>query len=147
LKIQGNKPLAIFIIVITIIWLILVPVRLIGKDCLQYYSLEKAGVETKARVLLLEPQNHQTTHYSYEVQSVEYGGEGRADFGNPGFNSIKPGMELRVFYFPQSPEISCLGLPHELLVNDLIPFSLFLVFVCIMLVVQYRRWMRLPTKT
>lgn len=127
----------IFSFVACIIFLLAVPIRLIGKDCLQFYNLEKTGIETKAKVLSLEPQNHQFIDYSYVVQSVEYRGIGRADFGNPGFNSLTPGMELRAFYLPKTPAISCLGVPHELLMNDLIPgvlimliFPIFIWFAC-----------------
>jgi len=146
MRIRGNRRLVIFTMILLAVWLIAIPIREIGKECFKYYSLEKAGIETKARVLSLEPKNHQTVLYSYKVQSIEYRGAGRADFGNPGFNFITPSMELRAFYLPASPAISCLGLPHELFMNDLIPFSLFLVFIIILGGIQCRRWMKPPPR-
>ncbi len=139
MEVMRNRRITTFIVILVIAWVIVIPIRLIGIHCLQYYHLEKRGIETKALVLLLEPQNHQTVNYSYRVQAIEYRGAGRAGFGNPGFNSITPGMELRAFYLPTSPAISCLGLPHELLIDDIVPFSLFLIFVGIGLCIQYQK--------
>lgn len=139
MKKQLSRRTIIFIIIAVIIWLVTVPIRLIGSNCLEYYHLQHHGVATKAHVTLLEPNNHQSVHYTYTVKTVEYSGTGRAGFGNPEFNSLSPGMELEAYYLPSSPKISCLGTPHALLSNDAVPFLAFLMLVSFVLAYQFRK--------
>lgn len=101
---------------------------LIAKDCFFFYNLEKNGVETNATVISLEPQNHQSINYSYQVQSALYFGVGHEGFGTPEFNFIRPGMELRAFYLRSNPAKSCLGIPHEH-INNLLPIFFVLIVV------------------
>ena len=134
-----SKRAALFWIAIAVVWLIAIPIRMIGKQCLGYLTLQRTGVQTTAHVVSLEPRNHQTVNYTFFVGTTEYRASGRAGFGNPDFDRLSPGMEVQAFYLPKSPQVSCLGLPHDLLINNVIPFSAGLLVVSVFLYIQYRR--------
>jgi hypothetical protein len=134
--------LLILAVIAMAIWLALVPVRIVGTQCVQEYRLEMQGVRTRAVVTALEPTNHQSVHYSYRADSTSFDASGRAGFGNPEFNQLRLGQEVTAVYLPAAPGISCLGSPRQLLTNDLIPFSLFLFIVIAAITYQCTRYRR-----
>ena len=78
----------------------------------------------KGWVTAKEPQVHQNVHYSYAVEGRTYNDVGHGDFGNPGFGQLRVGDPAMVYYLSGRPEVSCLGRPKDLLVNEMIPIGL-----------------------
>ena len=112
---------------IAALWIILVPVYFVGSMCLHGYKLTKYGIETKAYVKYLEPQNHRAVHYTFKVGAREYQGVGRAGFGNATFDQLSPGQEVVAFYLPSNPDMSCIGVPRQILWNNVVPLLLLAV--------------------
>ena len=109
------------------VWLLMAVALVVGLgsvNCLRYYQLTKEGLVTKGWVTAKEPQVHQNVHYSYAVEGRTYNDVGHGDFGNPNFGQLRIGDPVTVSYLPRRPEVSCLGRPNDLLVNELIPIGL-----------------------
>jgi hypothetical protein len=107
-----------------VIWMFVVWLLLViaigwhpGKLVLHYRRLSKNGVLIKGIARGQRP--HQELEYSYEVNGRTYQGVGRTD--TPPLYEIAVGGEIPVHYLPDEPEISCLGDPAELYLNDLFP--------------------------
>jgi hypothetical protein len=109
----------------------------ICSNCLRFYLLDKHGVLVKAQVLSIEPNNHEQVYYSYKADSKYFNNIGSAGFGNPDFKMIMPGMELKAFYLPNEPEISCLGNPKFLFKNELTACLLVLIVFPIFLIMMF----------
>jgi len=86
---------------------------------LTQYRRFKHGVLTQGVVTGLEPGNHQAVRYSYKVVDVTYPRTGRAGFGNPEFCCLAAGQNVIVYYLPESPSESCIGIPDELIKNEI----------------------------
>lgn len=79
----------------------------------KYRGLASKGVAVQGRVTGKEPENHQFLVYSYTVGQAVYSGKGNAGRGNPSFEQLKVGDPVKVYYDPDSPQISFLGDPIE----------------------------------
>ena len=79
------------------------------------------GVETIGRITKLEPNNHASVSYAYNIGTVEYSGltQGSGN-GNPSFENLKINDKIKIFYDSFSPEKSMAGNPKSNLVNELI---------------------------
>jgi hypothetical protein len=84
----------------------------------KYSGLVRRGVPTQGIVEKTEPNNHAQVRYFYDVGGQRYFGVGRAGFGNPSFDLLKPGVQVLVFYDPEHPDDSCLGSPTVLLRSE-----------------------------
>jgi hypothetical protein len=84
----------------------------------------KHGVPIHGVVTGLEPGNHQAVHYEYKVAIEAYSGTGRAGFGNPEFCCLAVGQDVIVYYLPESPSESCVGIPDELIKNEMSSIAL-----------------------
>jgi Protein of unknown function (DUF3592) len=89
-----------------------------------FYRLKREGVRTTGTVTRLEAANHQSVYYSFEVLGGTYSSIGRAGFGNPEFCCLTVGQNVIVYYLPNEPFTSCLGIPQLLLENEIIPVLL-----------------------
>jgi hypothetical protein len=89
-----------------------------------FYRLTHWGVSARGVVTALEPGNHQSVHYSYEVDGSSYSGIGGGGFGNPAFGFLSVGQAVFVYYLPNEPSVSCMGYPDKLLTNEEIPIIL-----------------------
>jgi hypothetical protein len=96
----------------------------------------------------LEPGNHQTVRYEYEVGGRTYSGSGQAGFGNPEFTALFLGQRVIVYYDPGNPGESCIGLPAELIKNEVPPillagilFPAFALAVWSLRYPSFRRWL------
>jgi hypothetical protein len=125
-----------------VIWLAAVPIRIIGSQCVREYRLDKEGTRTSAVVTALEPNNHQSVHYSYRIDTTTLNGFGRAGFGNPEFHQLRIGQQVVAVYLPSEPRVSCLGSPRQLLTNDVIPISLFLLIVVAIISYQWTKHLK-----
>lgn len=107
----------------------------------------KNGIRTKAVVTALEPGNHQAVRYSFVVAGRNYSGVGRAGFGNPEFGQLYLGEDLIISYAASNPDESCLGIPEELINNEItsiglaaLGFPIFAIAVNAFRFPQFRRW-------
>jgi hypothetical protein len=96
----------------------------------------------------LEPGNHQAVRYTYRVADAVYSGTGRAGFGNPEFCCLAVGQNVIVYYLSDSPSESCIGIPDELIKNEISSVAVAgtILPLFAMIVVSYRyppfkRWL------
>jgi len=83
----------------------------------KYWSLERGGEVTSARIISVEPEDHDQVWYAYGVLGDRHAGSGSIDDAGPAPPRV--GGELRIHYLPADPAVSCLGDPHVQLVNEL----------------------------
>ena len=115
---------------------------------LPHYQRLTHGVRTNGVVTALEPTNHQAVHYSFRVADKEYSGAGRAGFGNPEFGGLSVGQGVIVYYVSGDPNESCVGIPGELVKNEIAPIALAgIIFPAFALAVwtyryaSFKRWL------
>jgi len=117
-------------------------------NLVQFYRLRKNGIRTSGVVMELQPNNHQSVYYSFEVAGKSYSNIGRAGFGNPEFCCLTVGQNLIVYYLPSDPWVSCSGVPDQLIENEVPPivlagiiFPLFAMTVYCWRLPRFRRWL------
>lgn len=82
------------------------------------------GIRGHGIVTALEPTDHQAVRYKFEASGKIYSGVGRAGFGNPEFCCLSLGQNVIVYYDPADPSVSSLGIPQELIKNEVPPILL-----------------------
>jgi hypothetical protein len=112
------------------------------------YSLVRRGVPTCGTVFEREPKNHNSVHYSYEVNGKTYTGVQQGGVGSEGTAYSPDCFGYVVYYLPENPERSCIGYPEPMLTNDIIPIvlamltaPLFALFVARGRYPAFRRWL------
>jgi len=117
-------------------------------NLVRFYRLKQNGIRTSGVVTQLQPSNHQSVYYSFEVAGKTYSNIGRAGFGNPEFCCLTVGQNLIVYYLPADPWISCSGIPDQLIENEVPPivlagliFPLFAMTVYCWRLPRFRRWL------
>src|SRR5919199_4250187 len=80
-------------------------------------SLAQHGTAVNATVLAIEPENHNTLLYSYEVGGKTYWGRGQIEDANVSSRILHVGDRLQILYDPQNPERSVLGDPARQLAS------------------------------
>jgi hypothetical protein len=115
---------------IVALWLLLALAiaSLIYRINVPHYRRLKHGFRTHGVVTALEPGNHQSVRYQFEVGGRSYSGVGSAGFGNPDFESISVGSSVIVYYLSDNPNESCLGIPDERIDNEVGALGLAAVF-------------------
>jgi len=103
-------------------------VGLIYPKNMPHYRRLQHGLRTHGVVTALEPGNHQAVRYQFEVGSRSYSGVGSAGFGNPEFDSLSVGSSVIVYYLSDNPNESCIGIPSELIDNEVGALGLVAVF-------------------
>jgi hypothetical protein len=111
------------------------------------YSLTRRGAATCGSVTALEPNNHQTVRYSYQVNGQTYAGAQQGtDIGV--LKTFSSQCEEFVHYLPENPAISCFGDPAPMLSNELTFIALaMLIFPSVALFgwrwrfPAFRRWL------
>jgi hypothetical protein len=84
----------------------------------------RRGVRGDGLVTALEPADHQAVRYKFDASGNTFSGVGRAGFGNPEFCCLSVGQNVIVYYDPADPSESCLGIPQELINNEIPPILL-----------------------
>lgn len=110
---MGTKAILITILVWLALTVICSAVGFVALDWLKWHNLAEHGVEVEGRVVAKEPQNHRFIRYSYAVGGDTYSGAGSAGRGNPEFEQLSVGDQVKVFYDPDNPKESILGDPQE----------------------------------
>jgi hypothetical protein len=70
-------------------------------------ALADRGVHTTGRVVALEPKQHQSIRYQYQVGGTEHSGV----WGPWPLQGVHVGESIEVTYLPDSPEVSVSGAP------------------------------------
>jgi hypothetical protein len=133
------------------LWLVgglVISIVLARTNLTKFYRLRHDGVQTQGVVTALVSSDHQAVHYQYEAEGQTHSGSGMAGFGNPEFSKLTIGERVAVYYIPARPSESCLGVPDDLISNELPPvalagitFPLFVIVVCSYRVPRFRRWL------
>lgn len=87
-------------------------------NLVRFYRLRHNGVRTFGVVTELQPYNHQSVYYEFQVAGRSYSRVGWAGFGNPEFDRLAAGKSLIVYYLPADPYVSCSGIPDKLMKNE-----------------------------
>lgn len=105
----------------------------------RFRTLARGGIRVEGEVTKLEPQNHLSVSYSYQVGGTAFLGVGKSGYGNPDFHSLKVGDKVHVYYDPRNPAKSILGEPEYRLKNESVSV-LLAATVCslVVLIVAYR---------
>jgi Protein of unknown function (DUF3592) len=90
----------------------------------RYREIAKQGVKTNGTVLTVEPHNHQTVRYSYQVSEITHSGSGTVGVGNPDVDTLAPGDSIVVYYAANAPATSVLGDPRPRYENELVSVAL-----------------------
>lgn len=109
-------------------------------------KLHYRGVSAKMTVKELDPDRRRLIKYSYSVAGIGYEGDGQDGFGNPVFEQIKPGDQLKGYYDSSDASISCLGEPDPQLLRESLSTFLFAAIVPSLIVFRanrrYKRWLK-----
>ena len=100
----------------------------------RYHELAQHGAPTMAEVLRVEPNNHNSLFYAYEVAGVTHDGVGSIS------GVEKPGAKIGIFYSPNNPAYSCYGEPKDLLRNETISIVLPALFVPVVILMAFFQW-------
>jgi hypothetical protein len=113
-----------------------------------FYHLKHGGVRTDGVITKLEPYNHQAVYYEYEAAGETHSGSGMAGFGNPEFYRVIVGQKVVVYYLASDPSKSCIGIPDELIKNEVPPIVGAAIVIPIFFLVGYsyriprfKRWL------
>lgn len=79
----------------------------------KYYRLARSGVAVHGYITDLQPLNHASVIYRYEVGGRVYEGAGHAGDIHLQFDQLKPGQSVEVFSDSNKEEVSCLGDPSK----------------------------------
>ena len=82
-----------------------------GHSWKTYYELKHSGRSAVGQVTRVEPGNHQTVDYAFNVGSTRYS-------GTEAGHSLEPQSTVTVIYLPRNPEISCLDDPAHQFVEQ-----------------------------
>ncbi|HKV81961.1 MAG TPA: DUF3592 domain-containing protein [Candidatus Sulfotelmatobacter sp.] len=107
----------------------------------QYYKFAHEGIRTMATVIAKQPTKHRFVDYSYMVGSNKYCGAGGAGFGNPKFEEISVGDQVKIAYLPADPASSFLGDP-QLWLAYYAPRAVFVATVIPLAVLAAARYLR-----
>jgi len=105
------------------------------------WRLAHRGASIRGTVIEVLPNMHATVRYRYNVDGREFFGQRQPRPPNPSFERLAEGAPLTVWYDPEHPEVSVLGLPGALLQGEAISVMLWAVIAptFILLAWQFRR--------
>ena len=83
------------------------------------YKLARQGVRATGTITDLQPRNHQLITASYTIRGRDFSATGRTGFGNPEFSMLRKGNPVIVYYLPESPAICSVGIPAQILGDEL----------------------------
>jgi hypothetical protein len=117
-------------------------------NLVKFYHLNREGVRTNGVVTDLQAANHEAVYYKYEAVGEIHSGSGRAGFGNPEFCCLTVGQNVIVYYLRSQPSESCLGVPDDLIKNEVPPialaaitFPIFAMVVYSYRIPRFKRWL------
>jgi hypothetical protein len=131
------------ILAYAVLWLLLMTffAALIGAhNWPTYWKLAHRSVSVQGKVTEVLPKMHGTVQYHYYIDGREYHDQKQPWRPNPPIERLTEGATLTVWYDPEQPNISVLGLPSALLENETIAVMLWAVLspTLILLVWGYR---------
>jgi hypothetical protein len=113
------------------------------------YALVHRGIPTCGTILTIEPRNHNSVHFSYEVNGKTYYGVQQGGVSGNGADFSPYCRDNVVYYLPENPERSCIGYPTPMLNNEIdailagmLIFPTFILFVWRWRYPAFRRWLK-----
>jgi hypothetical protein len=117
-------------------------------NLVRFYHLKHEGVQTNGIVTKLDASNHQAVYYEYEAAGQTHSGSGMAGFGNPEFCCLARGQKVIVYYLRSDPSTSCIGIPDDLIRNEVPPivgaavvFPILFIVVYSYRIPRFKRWL------
>jgi hypothetical protein len=134
---------AVMALAYAVLWLLLMmffAALIGGHNWPTYRKLAHRSVSVQGKVTEVLPKMHGTVLYRYYVDGREYHDQKQPWPPNPPIERLTEGATLTVWYDPEQPSISVLGLPSALLENETIAVMLGAVLTptLILLVWGYR---------
>jgi hypothetical protein len=105
--------------------LVLAAVGALVLEVPNYYRLTVRGIAAEGSIIELQPENHGSVLYEYQVDSRSFSGGGHAGDINTNFDELRIGQRVTVFYDAHNAAVSCLGAPQKHL-NSLLRGTAFL---------------------
>jgi Protein of unknown function (DUF3592) len=112
------------------------------------YRLAHKGVPTCGTITGYEPENHNSVHYTYEVNGKTYTGVQQGGASSSGSDFSPSCRDNVVYYLPENPQQSCIGYPEPMLRNELDAIAIgMLIFPALILLVWrwrypgFRKWL------
>ena len=103
------------------------------------YRLAHRGVATCGTITGYQPENHNSVHYTYEVNGKTYTSVQQGGPITRGSDFSPSCRDDVVYYLPENPQQSCIGYPEPMLRNELDAIAIgMLIFPTFILLVW--RW-------
>lgn len=83
------------------------------------YALVHRGVPTCGTITKIESENHNSVHFSYEVDGKTYHGVQQGGVSGNGEDFSPYCRDNVVYYLPENPKQSCIGYPRPMLRNEM----------------------------
>ena len=99
--------LAIFLLIFTFQWA--------SDDELR--KLKNRSATTTGKIIAIQPEQHQTVRYEYEVGEETFVRSGGVNLIGKSLYEMKVGDSVPVFYYPENPTISRIGNPHSISID------------------------------
>ena len=109
-----------------------------GLNWRTYWKLANRSVSVQGTVTQVLPEVHATVRYRYYVDGREYRGQTQPRPPNPALERLAEGATLTVWYDPEEPKISVLGVPSALLENETISVILAAVLFPTLILIVWR---------
>jgi hypothetical protein len=113
------------------------------------YRLVRRGVPACGTITGYEPENHNSVHYSYEVNGKTYTGIQQGGVGTRVTDFSPTCRDDVVYYLPEDPQQSCIGYPEPMLRNEIDTIAIgMLIFPTFILLVwrwrypAFRQWLK-----
>jgi hypothetical protein len=109
-----------------------------GHNWPTYWRLAHRSASVEGTVIQLLPKMHATVRYRYNVDGHEYHGQTQPWPPNPSIEGLAEGATLTVWYDPEQPNVSVLGLPGVLLENETISVMLAAILAPTFILLAWR---------
>jgi len=88
-------------------------------NCPLFFRLVTRGVSSKATVIALTPEDHNTVRYEYHVGGELFTARDQCWPPNLPLEKLSAGQPVAIYYDPRNPRDSVLGDPKPMLENEL----------------------------
>jgi hypothetical protein len=103
-----------------------------------YWRLAHHSASVQGTVIQVLPKMHATAQYHYNVDGQEYQGQAQPRPPNPTIERLTDGATVTVWYDPEQPKMSVLGLPSGLLKNETISVLLTAILAPTFILLAWR---------
>lgn len=83
------------------------------------HALVHRGIATCGTIITIEPQNHNSINFSYEVNGKTHNSVQQGGVSGNGADFSPCCRDNVVYYLPENPQPSCIGFPRPMFNNEL----------------------------